>query len=313
MKKFLISIIIPVFNEEASLSELYQRLCPIIEKLPHDFEIIFVDDGSKDKTFDICVGFRAHDDRFKIIRFSRNFGHQLAVSAGLFYAKGDAVIIMDADLQDPPELLSEMISNWQKGYKVVYAVRREREGESWFKLKTAAIFYWLIKKISQIDIPSNVGDFRLLDKEVVRTLNALPEQHRFLRGLVVWVGFKQIGIYFDRPKRFAGATHYPFKKMFKFAIDGITSFSVMPLRLVMYLGFVAVVFGFGVGAYSLIQHFFYPEQVVRGWTSLMMTIIFFGGVQLIVVGVLGEYIGRIYEEAKRRPLYVIESKVGFDV
>ena len=285
----IISLVIPVFNEEAVVEELTRRLLELVQKIGKDFsvEVLFVDDGSNDKTFSILSGIHAKDNRFKVLKFSRNFGHQMAVSAGLKHAKGDAVVIMDADLQDPPEVVLEMIQKWQEGYRVVYAIRKERSGESWFKKKSAEWFYAIIKKISRVQIPSNVGDFRLLDRRVVNVLNGLKEQHRFLRGLVAWAGFRQTGIYFDRPERFAGRTHYPFKKMLRFAFDGITSFSITPLRLAMYLGFFAAFFSIAVGIYSLIQHFFYPAETIKGWTSLMMAILFFGGVQLITIGFLG--------------------------
>lgn len=307
-----LSIVIPVFNEEKVVAELYRRLEILAGEIrsSYEVEVIFVDDGSSDNTFGLLIEMHAKDPRVKAIKFSRNFGHQMAVSAGLSRASGDAIIIMDADLQDPPEVVSEMLRKWREGFKVVYAIRRERRGEGWLKKKTAQWFYALIGRISKTNIPPNVGDFRLLDREVVDVLNSLKEQHRFLRGLVSWAGFKQTGVYFDRPERFAGTTHYPFKKMFRFAVDGITSFSVTPLRIAMYLGFFAAIISILVGAYSLVQHFIYPESTVRGWTSLMMAILFFGGAQLITIGILGEYIGRIYEESKKRPLYIIESLLG---
>jgi dolichol-phosphate mannosyltransferase len=271
--------------------------------------VIFVNDGSRDQSLDILRTLAEKESRYRVISFSRNFGHQTAITAGMDYSSGDAVIIMDADLQDPPEVVHQLIAKWKEGYDVVYAVRRSRQDESVFKKFTALAYYRILRFLSQIDIPTDTGDFRLVDRGALESFLSLREGHRFVRGLFSWVGFKQIGIEFDRPGRFAGETHYPLKKMLKLALDGILSFSYVPLRLVMQFGafvsFLALLLcGYGIIRYS--QH-----HVIPGWTSLFVIIAFFGGVQLLALGMIGEYIGRIHEEIKRRPLYIVRESIGF--
>ncbi|PIY68681.1 glycosyltransferase [Candidatus Roizmanbacteria bacterium CG_4_10_14_0_8_um_filter_39_9] len=312
MKPFLLSIIIPVYNEEGNILPLLERLLPIVKTL--SYEIVFVEDGSKDRTFDIIKKEALHNPHIKLVSFLRNFGHQMALTAGYAHAKGDCVISMDADLQDPPEIILEMINKWQKGSKIVYAKRKERDVDSAFKKTTASLFYRFINFLSETPIPQEVGDFRLLDKEVVDFLNSLPEHSRFLRGLVAWGGFHAEYVYYNREKRFAGETHYPFSKMLNFALDGITTFSTKPLRIASYFGFVSATVGFLGILYALIgkifQPTFFPHDWVTGWTGLFVGIMFMGGVQLITIGIIGEYISKIYKEVQSRPKYLIQEKIN---
>jgi polyisoprenyl-phosphate glycosyltransferase len=251
------------------------------------------------------------DSHVRILNFSRNFGHQVAVTAGIQHATGDAVVLIDADLQDPPELIKEFVRKWQEGYDVVYAIRKSRAGETWFKKFTAAIYYRTLRKLIDIEIPLDTGDFRLMSRKVVDSLNAMPERHRFIRGLVSWVGFKQIGVEYERQERFAGETKYPLKKMIKFALDGITAFSYKPLQLASWLGVYAALIGF-VGILAIIALKFLTEVTVQGWSSLMVVVLFIGGVQLGILGIMGEYLGRIYDEVRGRPLYLLQERIGFD-
>lgn len=300
------SIVVPVFNEETVLREFYNRLNRVIETLSGTFEVLFVNDGSEDTTETILRDFYQKDQRVKVINFSRNFGHQVAITAGIDLAQGHACIIMDADLQDPPEVIPRLIERWKAGYEVVFAVRTSREGERFFKLITANLFYVLLKKLARIEIPQNAGDFRLLDRKVIDALKLMPERNRFVRGLVSWVGFRQTKLFYERDARFAGETKSPFVKMLKFAVDGITSFSDIPLRLATWLG---LLFSFAsflimlwvIGAKLL------SDRTVLGWASIMVTILLIGGVQLFTVGILGEYLARTFEEAKQRPLYLIRE------
>lgn len=308
----LYSIIVPVYNEEETLLEFYRRIRAVCDSLDADYEIVFINDGSEDYSLEILRGFQKENSRIKILSFSRNFGHQAAIIAGIDHVSGDAVLIIDADLQDPPEVFPQLIEKWEEGYSVVYGQRSARKEETVFKKATAAVFYKILKWMTKYPIPENVGDFRLIDKKVVMALRTIREQHRFMRGLVSWVGFTQGKVAFVRDPRYAGETKYPFKKMLKFAIDGITSFSVIPLRATIYLGFFIVVITIVFSIWALVARFIF-HTTIPGWTSLMVAISFFGGVQLLMIGVLGEYIGRIYEEVKKRPLYIIESKEGFDV
>lgn len=309
MSKF--SIIVPVYNEEEVLQEFYRRMRAVCDSLDGDYELIFVNDGSTDRSLTILREFRAQNPNVKIMSFSRNFGHQAAITAGIDHASGDAVVIIDADLQDPPEVVPQLIEKWKEGYGVVYGQRSARKGETFFKKATAAMFYRILKWMTKYPIPENVGDFRLMDRKVVAALRSMREYHRFIRGLVPWVGFKQSGVAFVRDARYAGETKYPFRKMLKFAIDGITSFSIVPLRMTMYLGFFVVVATLIFAVWALVAQFVF-HATIQGWASLMVTILFLGGVQLLMIGVLGEYIGRIYEEVKKRPLYIIESKEGWE-
>jgi len=304
-----LSIIIPVFNEEKNIQPLLDRLLPSVKNFQH--EIIFIDDGSKDQTVKSIKEKARTNKNIKLIVFQRNFGHQQALTAGYQQAIGDCVISLDADLQDPPEMISEMVKKWQKGAQIVYAKRGKREADSFFKKQTAGIFYKLMRFLSDTPIPNNIGDFRLLDKKVVGFLNQLPERSRFLRGLVAWGGFSEDFVYFDRGKRAAGKTHYTFSKMFNFAIDGITSFSVKPLRLAVYFGFITSFLGFIGVAYALYLRLFLPHEYwVTGWTTTFVGIMFMGGIQLLTVGIIGEYIGKIYQEIQHRPGFLIKEKIN---
>jgi len=308
MNNFLVSVIIPVFNEEQNIEPLVKRLLPVVKNL--NYEIIFVDDGSKDKTLSVIKKQSAKNKNIKLISFYRNFGHQMALTAGYEISKGDCVITIDADLQDPPEIIPEMIEKWQKGTKIVYAKRNERQGENFFKKSTASIFYQLINFLSDTAIPQEVGDFRLLDKQVVGFLNNLYERPSFLRGIVSWGGFPTDYVYFKRDKRFSGQTHYSFFKMLNFALEGITSFSVKPLRMATYFGFMSGVLGFLGIIYELIRKAISPQSFVIGWAGLFTAIMFLGGIQLITIGIIGEYIGKIYQEVQKRPKYLVKEKVN---
>lgn len=300
------TVIAPIYNEAENIPELYTRVCKVMEETRESWELIMVDDGSTDGSTDLIRSFGSQDSRVKPVIFARNFGHQIAVTAGLDYSHGDAVVIIDSDLQDPPEVILKLIEKWREGYEVVYAVRSEREGETWFKEFTASLFYRLIYRITDVDIPRDTGDFRLLDRKVVDVMGQMRERHRFLRGMSVWVGFKQTGVEYKRAARFAGETKYPFRKMFKFAVDAITSFSYFPLQLAMYLGFLAA--GISILAIPVVVILRASgSQAFFGQASTLIAVLFLGGVQLISLGILGEYIGRLYDEAKGRPLYVVSE------
>jgi polyisoprenyl-phosphate glycosyltransferase len=307
----LLSVIIPCYNEEEVIGETLKRLRAFSSELIDlDAEFIFVDDGSRDRTREILRTAAAEDRRIKVIGFARNFGHQISVTAGVDAANGDAVVIIDADLQDPPEVMHEMIAKWREGYDVVYGTRTERPGESAFKLATARGFYRLLNRLSDVPIPLDTGDFRLISRNVVDTLRAMPERDRFVRGMVSWVGFRQTALPYKRAERFAGESKYPLRKMVRFAIDGILSFSTKPLQVSVAMGmFCASLSLLGIG-YALFSRLF-TSTWVEGWTALMIAVLFIGGVQLISVGILGEYVGRIYHEIKNRPLYVVQEYLGF--
>lgn len=308
MKNFLLSVIIPVYNEEKNIEPLLKRLLPVIEK--YSYEVIFISDGSTDKTVERIKKITKENKKVKLISFVRNFGHQAALTAGYRFAKGDCVVSIDADLQDPPELIDRLIKKWQEGAKIVYAQREERK-DTLFKKLTATLFYRLINFLSERPIPKEVGDYRLIDREVVSFLNNLPEKSRFLRGLVAWPGFSSTAIFFKRDKRFAGETHYPLSKMINFALDGIISFSTKPLKIASYLGFIASFFGTLGIIYALYRRLFLPHQYwVTGWTAIFVAVVFFGGIQLITIGIIGEYIGKIYKEIQNRPLYLIKEKIN---
>lgn len=304
------SIVVPLFNEEESLPELYARLSAVLSSLGLVCEIILVDDGSTDHSLEIIEALAAKDPRVKLLSFSRNFGHMAALSAGLDHAGGEAVIIMDGDLQHPPELIPVMIQKWKAGAEIVNAIRTETRGAGKAKIITAGFFYWLIGKIGKIKLPEGSADYRLLDRRVVETLKNIKERSRFLRGIISWVGYKQERVEFEAPARFAGKTKYSFGKMFAFALDGITSFSAFPLKLSGYLGILVAFFSFLYSVYALYIRFF-TNRAIQGWTSVLVAVLFIGGVQLIFMGVLGEYLGRVFEETKGRPLYIISRKIGF--
>ena len=300
-----------MYYEEKVVNECYKRLKQMVEKLKgYDYELIFVNDGSKDNTLNLLEEIAKNNNKVKIISFSRNFGHQAAVTAGLKYATGDAIVIIDADLQDPPEKIPEMLKLWEQGYEVIYAKRKSRKGESAFKLLTAKMFYNTLDALSDVEIPKDTGDFRLVDRKVVNTINEMPEHNKFLRGLFSWVGYKQIPFEYERQERFAGKTKYPLKKMLKLASDGIISFSTKPLRLVGYVGIFSIILSFIILIYSLVSFAFNLNNLTAGWTSIMVTVTFFAGVQLLSIWIISEYIGRIYDESKNRPQYIIDKKIN---
>jgi polyisoprenyl-phosphate glycosyltransferase len=308
MEDFMLSVIVPVYNEENNIIPLLKRLIPSVKK--YQYEIIFVNDGSSDKTDDGIKKQIEKNKNIKLISFNRNFGHQMALSAGYKNAKGNAVISLDADLQDPPEIIPQMIEKWINGAKIVYAKREKREVDGFFKKQTAQIFYKFINFLSDTPIPSDVGDFRLLDKEIVDLLNNLPEQSRFLRGLVAWGNYPTEYVFFEREKRYTGETHYGFLKMMNFALEGITSFSTKPLRIATYFGFLSGILGFIGIIYKLIEKLIFPQQFTVGWAGLFTAIMFIGGIQLITIGIIGEYIGKIYKEIQHRPMYLIKERVN---
>jgi len=305
------TIIAPIFNEVENIPELYRRICEVMDNADKPWELVMVDDGSTDGSADLIRELAAADQRVRPVIFARNFGHQIAVTAGLDYSRGEAVVIIDADLQDPPEVILEMIAKWRQGYEVVYAVRSEREGETWFKEFTASLFYRLIYRITDVDIPLDTGDFRLLDRKVVDVMGQMRERHRFLRGMSVWVGFKQTGVEYKRAARFAGETKYPLKKMLKFATDAITSFSYFPLQMAMYLGFISAGISILVIPVVIAMRLA-GSQAFFGQASTLIAVLFLGGVQLISLGILGEYVGRLYDEAKGRPLYIVSEAPSGD-
>ncbi len=302
-----ISIVAPIYNEFDNLHELYRRIKEVMEAQGLTWELVLVDDGSTDGSTERMRELARQDRRVRPVIFARNFGHQVAVTAGLDYARGAAVVIIDADLQDPPEVIPDLIAKWREGYEVVYAVRTEREGETWFKRTTAALFYRLIFRITDVKIPLDTGDFRLLDRQVVNVLGQMRERHRFLRGMAAWVGFRQIGVPYKRAARFAGVTKYPFKKMLRLALNAITSFSYFPLQIATYLGFISA--GVAIVAIPVVIALrLAGSQFFGGQATTLIAVLFLGGVQLISLGVLGEYIGRLYDEAKGRPLYIVREE-----
>jgi dolichol-phosphate mannosyltransferase len=314
MEAPVLSLVLPIYNEEAIIPELDRRLRAFLADVGsgvgESWEVIFVNDGSKDRSLALLKELAAAQARYKVLSLSRNFGHQLAITAGLDRANGDAVVVMDADLQDPPEMVTEMLAKWREGFDVVFAVRSRRHGETAFKRFTAAVYYRLLRAmLGGVAIPADAGDFRLMSRPVVLTLRALREQHRFVRGLVWWVGFRQTAIAYERPGRFAGETKYPIRKMLGFAIDGITSFSTVPLRMATWLGLLAGMTAMGGVGWALYSKFL-GSGVVRGWTTIMILVGLGSSAQLLMTGILGEYVGRIYEEVKRRPLYVVEGEIN---
>ena len=311
-RRMLLSVVIPCMNEQEALRKTNHQLVSILERISLNFELIYVDDGSTDSTAELLRDLQAHDSRLRIIRFSRNFGHQVAITAGLEHSSGDAVVIIDADLQDPPEVILDFVAKWLDGYDVVYGIRTEREGETRFKLWTAKLFYRVIRKLSDTPIPLDTGDFRLMDRRVVDALLSMPERDRFVRGMVSWLGFSQAAVAYRRFPRAAGVTKFSPFKMLRFALDGIVSFSILPLRLATWTGFAAsglAVLGI---ILVLLERVVGIAGLVKGWSSAIITELFIGGAQLICLGIIGEYIGRIYGEAKRRPLYIIKERMGFE-
>jgi len=311
MKK--ISVVIPMYYEEEVADECYKRVSNVLKSLENYlYEIIFVNDGSKDKTLEILENIAQNDKNVKVISFSRNFGHQCAVTAGIKYVTGDAIVIIDADMQDPPELIKDMLKLWEDGNEVIYAKRKTREGESKFKLFTAKMFYKTLNGLSDVDIPKDTGDFRLVDRKVIDVINSMPEHNKFLRGLFSWVGFKQTPFEYERKERFAGKTKYPLKKMLKLAADGIISFSAKPLKLVGVLGLISILISIIILIYSVISYIFSLNELTAGWTSIMVTVTLFSGVQLLSIWIMSEYIARIYDESKKRPQYIIDKKINIE-
>ncbi|CAA7601979.1 Glycosyl transferase family 2 [Acididesulfobacillus acetoxydans] len=307
-----LSVVVPLYNEEQVLPETYKRLKQVLDSTREPYEIIFVDDGSRDRTLDLAREFCQTDENIKLLSFSRNFGHQIAITAGMDHSCGSAVVVIDADLQDPPEVIPAMIEKWRQGFDVVYGRRAERKGETFFKKLTAKLFYKLLHGLSEVDVPLDAGDFRLLDRKACDALKSLPERNRYVRGLASWIGFKQTGIEFVREERFAGETKYPLRKMLKLAADGITSFSYKPLKLAGYLGTVMILASGLYLLYALGARLF-AGFAAPGWDWLAAVGLFGNGVTLAAIAILGEYIGRIADEAKARPLYILKEKMGYDV
>ncbi|MBU8689216.1 glycosyltransferase family 2 protein [Priestia megaterium] len=301
------SIVVPVYNEEEVIHETYRRLTEVMRSTKEAYELLFVNDGSRDRTAEIIKEYSEQDPAVVLLDFARNFGHQIAITAGMDYARGEAVVVIDADLQDPPELILEMIEKWKQGFDVVYAKRTKRKGETYFKKQTAAMFYRFLRAMTDIDIPLDTGDFRLLDRKVCNQMNSIQEKNRFVRGLVSWVGFKQIAVEYERDERLAGESKYPLKKMLKLSMDGITSFSYKPLKLASYAGITLSGIGF---IYLLVVLYLklFTDSTITGWSSLIVIQLFFSGIILIILGMIGEYIGRIYDETKNRPLYIVREK-----
>ncbi len=303
-----ISVVIPVFNEEESLEQLYERLTAVIEGLGESYEVVFVNDGSTDRSEAMLTDFHGRNPRMKVVSFSRNFGHQVAVTCGMDFASGDAVIVMDGDLQDPPEVLPDLVARWREGYEVVYAIRQERK-ENVFKRAAYRSFYWLLNKVSYLDIPLDSGDFSLIDRRVVNVLKSMPERNRFVRGLRTWAGFRQIGYEYAREARYAGNSKYDFARLISLALDGLVSYSYVPLRLVSNIGMLVSLSALGYMVYLLFARML-GDVTIQGWVSTVVIVLFLGGIQLLSLGVIGEYVGRIFDEVKKRPHYVIRNVVG---
>jgi glycosyltransferase involved in cell wall biosynthesis len=302
----LISIVAPAYNEEEGLDEFVRRIDAVMNGSKLPYEIVFVNDGSTDRTLPVMHGLRAVNSNITVVNLSRNFGKEIAMTAGIAHAVGDAIVIIDTDLQDPPEVIPELVEGWRSGYDVVYGQRSEREGETWLKKATARWFYWFVKHIGPVPIPENTGDFRLVSRRAAQALLQIPERHRFMKGLYAWVGFPQKAVLYKRHARFAGTTKWNYWKLWNLAIEGITSFTIVPLKLATYLGFAMALFAFCYGAFIVGKAIFFGE-VVRGYPTMMALMLLLGGVQLIVLGLIGEYLGRIFNETKQRPLYLLES------
>jgi polyisoprenyl-phosphate glycosyltransferase len=306
MSRQLLSIIAPAYNEEKVLPAFQERMAAVLDKLDMDSEIVYINDGSRDNTAGVIESLRARDPRVAFVNLSRNFGKEIALTAGLDHARGDAVIVIDTDLQDPPELIPDLIKEWRNGYDVVYAKRTKREGESWLKKLTAAAFYRVMRRVSRVQIPEDTGDFRLLSRRAVEALGKLREQHRFMKGLFAWIGFPQKAVEYRRDPRAAGKTSFNYWKLWNFALEGITSFTTAPLKIATYVGLVTALVAFGFGAVIILKTLIYGDEV-RGYPSLMVTVLFLGGLQLFFIGVIGEYLGRVYNETKNRPLYFLQG------
>ena len=312
--KPVISIVAPIYNEVGNIHELCRQIAAVMARTDEPWELLMINDGSSDGSAAVIEEVYAQDpEHVRAVHFARNFGHQIAVTAGMDYARGDAVILIDADLQDPPEVILQMIEKWREGYEVVYAIRAEREGESWFKLATASLFYRIIYRITDIDIPLDTGDFRLMDRQVVDAISKMRERHRFIRGMVSWVGFRQTGVEYVRHERLSGETKYPFRKMVRFAWDGVTSFSYFPLQLATYLGF--AIAGLSALAILLVIYLraFTDTEPLKGQATTLVVLLFIGSIQLISLGIIGEYLGRIYNEVQGRPLYLVSETLGVPV
>ncbi|MBD1932917.1 MULTISPECIES: glycosyltransferase family 2 protein [Cyanophyceae] len=305
------SLVIPVYNEENTLPELYRRISGLMARLDDQAELILINDGSKDRSLELLRDLHEKDPRVCYLSLARNFGHQIAVTAGLNYVRGEVIVILDADLQDPPELIPDMVEKWRQGYHVVYAKRTQRQKESWFKRFTAYVFYRLLKQLADVDIPTDTGDFCLMDRQVVDVLNSMPERDRYIRGMRSWIGFQQTAVYFERHPRFAGEVKYTFSKSLSLAINGLVSFSKVPLRISTYVGLLAAVAAIFMGLLVIYWRIFVPQSPLTGFTIILVAIFFLGAVQLVSIGILGEYIGRIYEEVKGRPLYTLSEVGGF--
>ena len=306
-----LSVVVPVYNEEQNLDYLFERLTSVLNRLNMTYEIVCVNDGSRDNTIERLIEHHQQNPAIKVVNLSRNYGKEIALSAGLDYTCGDAVVPIDADLQDPPELIADLVAKWREGYDVVLATRRSRQGESWIKRLTANAFYRIIDRISQVPIPRDTGDFRLIDRRVVDAIKQLPERNRFMKGLFAWVGFKQTSILYDRPSRYKGETTWNYWRLWNFALDGITSFSFIPLKVWSYIGLLVAIPAFFYASFLVIRTVLFGVDL-PGYASIMVAVLFLGGVQLVSLGVLGEYLGRVYEEVKGRPLYLVRESYGFD-
>ena len=309
-ERLLHSLVVPVFNEVAGIDAFHVRVSAVLSSIGEDYEIVYVDDGSTDGSWQRLAEIAASDDHVRVVRFSRNFGHQIAITAGHDYAHGDTVVTIDSDLQDPPELIPEMIARWREGAEIVYAVRTDRRGETRFKKASASVFYRMLRRLSDVDMPVDVGDFRLLSRRAADALRSMPEQQRYVRGMVAWLGFETASVGYVRGLRAAGQTKYPLRKMVRFATDGVIAFSVRPLRIATWLGLATSAIAFVAAVWLIVARLTGVLPVVQGWTSLMVLVLLLSGVQLTTIGALGEYVGRIYNEVRRRPLYLVSETLG---
>lgn len=305
------SVVVPVYDEVQGIDRFHERCSQVMARATGDYEIVYVDDGSRDGSWERLSSIAADDPRVRVVRLSRNFGHQIAITAGYDHATGDTVTTIDADLQDPPEVILEMIERWREGADIVYAVRTERRGETRFKEASASLFYRLLRRLSDVDLPADVGDFRLMSRRATDALMSMPEQHRYVRGMVAWLGFTRASVEYVRDPRFAGVTKYPLRKMLQFAVDGILAFSIRPLRLATWLGVITSTVAFVTALILVVMRLTGQIPVVEGWTSLIVLVLLLAGVQLMTIGALGEYVGRMYTEVRHRPLYLVSDSLGF--